>query len=103
MKVNERAGRVNVEPSTRQRSTQERSTRRFGGDSGGCGFRSASVGWGVGGDLFLFRFFPPRDLFLGDLLGLVFVHDACHVVAGLAKWRHSPILLDTLRTSVVSG
>src|SRR6267143_2530461 len=103
MKVNERASRVNVERSMRERSTQERSTRRFGGDSGGCGFRSAGVGWGFGGDLFLFRFFPPRDLFLGNLLSVVLVHDAGHVGAGFAEWRHSSILLDALRTGVVSG
>src|SRR6266403_6227557 len=108
MKVNERASRVNVERSMWERSiqeqsTQERSTLRFGGDTGGCGFRGAGAGWGFGRDLLLFRFFPPRDLFLGDLLRIVLVHDAGHVSAGLSKGRHSPILLDALRTCVVSG
>src|ERR1700681_70798 len=84
-------------------STWERSMRRFGGDSGGRRFRGAGVGRGFGGDLLLFCFFSPRDLFLGDLLGVVLVHDPGHVSAGFAKWRHSPILLDALRTGVVSG
>src|SRR6266446_7384818 len=92
-----------LERSTQQRSTQERSMRRFGGDSGGCGFRGAGVGWGFGGGLFLFRCLPPRDRFLGGLLEIVLVHDAGHVSAGFAEWRHSPILLDALRTGVVSG
>src|SRR6266446_6718566 len=108
MKVNERASRVNVERSMwersiQERSTQERSTLRFGGDTGGCGFRGASMGWGFGGDLFLLRFFPPRHLFLRGLLEIVLVHDAGHISAGFAEWRHSPILLDALRTCVVSG
>src|ERR1700674_2471035 len=85
-------------------SMWERSTRRFGCDGASCGFGStAAVGRGFGGDLFLFRFFPPRDLFLGDLLSVVLVHDPGHVSAGFAKWRHSPILFDALRTGVVSG
>src|SRR3977135_3056945 len=86
-------------------SMSERSTRRFGGDSGVCGFRGAGVGvgWGFSGDLFLFRFFPPRDFFLGDLLGVVLVYGAGYVGAGFAKWRPSPPLLDAWRPSVVSG
>src|SRR5437660_11298376 len=82
-------------------STREPSTRRFGGDSGGCGFRSPGVGWGFGGDLFLFRFFPARDLFLGGLLEVVLVNDAGHVGAGFAAWRLSPILLAALLTGIV--
>src|SRR5713101_5207229 len=93
--------RSSQERSTQERSTRKQSMRRIGGDSGGCGFRGA--GRGFGGELFLFRFFPPRDLFLSDLLSVVFVNDAGHVSAGLAKWRHSPILFDALRTGVVSG
>src|ERR1700693_6525211 len=76
---------------------------RFGGDGGGGGFRSAGVGWGFGGDLFLLRCFPPRDLFLSSLLEIVLVHDAGHVGAGFAKWRHSPILFDAFRTGIVGG
>src|ERR1700694_4531542 len=87
-------GRSTPGRSTRERSMQERSMRRFGGDGRGGGF---------GRCLFLFRFFPPRNLFLGDLLGVVLVHDAGYVGARLSKGRHSPILLDALRTSVVSG
>src|SRR3977135_1283 len=82
---------------------RERSTRRFSGDGGGRGFRSASMRCGFGGDLFLFRSFPPRDLFLSDLLGVVLMDDPGHVGTGFAKWRHSPILLYTLRASIVSG
>src|ERR1700730_5427215 len=82
---------------------RERSTRRFSGDGGGWGFRSAGMRCGFGGDLFLFRFFPPRDFFLSDLLGVVLVHDPGYVGARFAKWRHSPILFDALRTGVVRG
>src|SRR5450759_1668942 len=78
---------------------KEGSTRRFGGDRFACGFRSAvGVTRGFGGDPFLFCFF-----FLGDLLEVVFVYDPGYVSAGFAKWGHSPILLDALRTRVVSG
>src|ERR1700674_4277395 len=91
------------ERTTREQSMRERLMRSVGGDSCGRGFRSASVGLGFGGNLFLFCFFPPRDLVLSDLLSVVLVHNAGHVGAGFAKWRHSPILLDALRTSVVSG
>src|SRR5260370_31854900 len=96
-------GRSTQERSMKERSTQERSTRRFGGDGRGRGFGGLGAGWGFGRGLFLFRFFSPRNLFLGDLLGVVLVHDAGYVGARLSKWRHSPILLDALRTSVVSG
>src|ERR1700686_1900728 len=113
-----RQGRSTQERSTQERSTQERSTqersmqersmqqrspRRFGGDGRGGGFGGTGAGWGFGRGPFLFRFFPPRNLFLGDLLGVVLVHDAGYVGARLSKWRHSPILLHALRTSVVSG
>src|ERR1700732_1954258 len=87
--------------STQERSMQERSTRRFGGDGRGGGF--GGTGTGVGRGLFLFRFFSPSNLFPGDLLGVVLVHDAGYVGARLSKWRHAPILFDALRTSVVSG
>src|SRR3981081_917851 len=81
----------------------ERSTRRFSGDGGGWGFRSSGMRCGFGGDLFLFRSLPPRDLFLSDLLSVVLVNDPGHVGTGFAKWRHSAVLLYTLRTSIVSG
>ena len=71
----------------------ERSTRRFRGDGGVCGFRSAGMRRGFGGDLFLFRSLPTRDLFLSDLLSVVLVNDPGHVGARFAKRRHSPILL----------
>src|SRR5216684_2801287 len=100
--MREQAGSMS-ERAIRERSTWDRSMRRFCTDNGGRWFRSAGVGWGFGGELFLFRFFPPRDLFLGDLLSVVFVNNAGHVGAGFAKWRHSSILLDALRTGVVSG
>ena len=58
----------------------------------GCFARRSS------GGRFLFRCF-----FLGGLLSVVFVHDAGHVGAGFAKWRHSPILLDAIGTRVISG
>ena len=51
----------------------------------------------------MLRCLRPRDLFLGDLLEIVLVHNAGNVGAGFAKWRHSPILLDALRPRVVSG
>src|ERR1039458_8062078 len=83
---------------------KEGSTRGFGGDGGGCGFGSAvGVARGFAGHLFLLRFFFPDDLFLRDLFSVVLVDDPGHVGAGFAKWRHSPILLDALRTCVVSG
>src|SRR6202049_844108 len=91
------------ERSMNERSMQARATRRLGSDGRGGGFGGTGTGWGFGRGLFLFRFFPPRNLFLGDLLGVVLVHDAGYVGARLSKWRHSPILLDALRTSVVSG
>src|ERR1700687_668225 len=84
------------------------STRRFGGNGVGCGFRSAmGVARGFarssGGDLFfLFRFLFLGDL-LGDLLAVVLVHNSSHVGAGFAKWRHSLILFDALGTGVVGG
>src|ERR1700732_3250071 len=87
--------------STQERSMQERSTRRFGGDGRGRGLGGPGTGFGRG--LFSFRFFSPSNLFLGDLLGVVLVHDAGYVGARLSKWRYSSILLDALRTSVVSG
>src|SRR6267378_7002231 len=99
MKVNERAGVVNVERSMSNVNV-ERSMLRFGGD---CGFGNAGVSWGFGGDFFSFRFFSPRDLFLGGLFEIVLVHDAGHVGAGFAKWRHSPVLLDALWTGVIGG
>src|SRR5260370_3621331 len=96
-------GRSTQERSMKERSTQERSTRRFGVHGRGGGLGGTGTGWGFGRGLFLFRFFPPRNLFLGDLLGVVLVHDAGYVGARLSKGRPSPILLDALRTSVVSG
>src|SRR6266852_302586 len=100
--MREQAGSMS-ERAIRERSTWDRSMRRFCADNGGRWFRSAGVGWGLGGDLFLFRFFPPRELFLGGLLEIVLVHEAGHVGSGFAKWRHSRILLDALRAGVVGG
>src|ERR1039458_3706418 len=90
---------------------QAGSTRRFDGDSRAGGFWSAlgparslvrsfarCLARRSGGGRFLFRCF-----FLGGLLSVVFVHDAGHIGAGFAKWRHSPILLDALGTRVISG
>ena len=93
------------------------STRRFGSNSAGCGFgsgssfggdwsfrrgcrfgRDRSFGRRFGQGLFLLRFF-----FLSNLLGVVVVHDAGYIVVSFAKRRHSLILLDALRTRVVSG
>src|SRR3979411_502323 len=91
------------ERSTPGQSMRERSTRRFSGDGGGWGFQSAGMRCGFGGYLFLFRSFPPRDLLLGDLLSVVLVNKPSSGGTGFAKWRHSAILLYTLRTSIVSG
>src|SRR5271166_6190516 len=70
--------------------------------AGVCRFLRGFVGnftrdLGVG--LFLFSL----CLFLSDLLLVVLVHDAGHVGAGFAKWRHSAILLHALGAGVVGS
>src|SRR5664279_545656 len=77
-----------------------RSTRGFRG--GGTGSRFGGVvglAWfrRFGGDLF-FGF-----LFLGDLLGVVFVDDARDIGASFAERGDASILFDPLGTGVVGG
>src|SRR6266478_2972133 len=98
-------------------STRRRSTLRLGGEDARSRFWSAvgeARAFGGGGRfLFRFSFFFQFGLFrcgvlgclfqgglLSDLLAVVVVHDAGDVGAGFAKWRHSPILLDALRTRI---
>src|SRR6202030_243824 len=53
---------------------------------------------GFAGELLALGFF-----LLSNLLGVVLVHDARYIRARFSKWRHTPILLNPLRTSVISS
>src|ERR1700678_1041425 len=80
-------------------STGGWSTRRLGGDHLDRRFRFAvSFGRSLPGSLFLLRRF-----FLSGYFQVVLVHNPVNIGAGLAKWRHSPVLFDAPRAGVVCG